>query len=95
MMAKAVVHVDISDDVDLLQLAQEVQAMNEPRVLRHEGADLAILAPVKRRRRSSGKATSADDTLWNIVGMGSSEGPTDVSGNKYEYLSDAYESKGQ
>jgi hypothetical protein len=42
------------------------------------------LAPVSR-----GKPTSADDPLWNIVGIASTAEPTDVS-KKHEYLADAY-----
>jgi len=34
--------------------------------------------------------TSKDDPLWNIVGIGRSDGPGDVSENKYKYLAEAY-----
>ena len=37
-----------------------------------------------------GKPTSADDALWQIVGIGRSSGPTDVSANKLNYLAEAY-----
>lgn len=38
------------------------------------------------------RPVTADDPLWNIIGMADSgpEGPTDVSRNKHKYLADAY-----
>ena len=46
---------------------------------------LAPVRPSRRRRRR----LSANDPLFDIVGIGRSHGPTDVSGNKRHYLSDA------
>lgn len=46
---------------------------------------LSPLRPTRRRRRK----LSADDPLWDIVGLGRSEGPTDVSTNKHKYLAEA------
>ncbi|MBA2449306.1 MAG: helix-turn-helix domain-containing protein [Chloroflexi bacterium] len=43
-------------------------------------------------RRKTG-ILSADDPIWDIVGTGRSEGPTDVSENKRKYLADAYFAK--
>jgi excisionase family DNA binding protein len=43
-------------------------------------------------RRKTGILT-ADDPIWDIVGMGRSEGPTDVSENKRKYLAEAYFAK--
>ena len=37
-----------------------------------------------------GKPFTIEDSLWNIVGIGHSQGPTDVSENKYRYLAEAY-----
>jgi hypothetical protein len=61
-------------------------------VLRRDSEDLAVLTPVKAARRprvKKGPFTS-DDALWDIVGIGESEGPTDVSENKHRYLAEAY-----
>jgi len=44
-----------------------------------------------QRRLPRGKPTSADDPLWSIIGIGRSDGPTDVSANKHKYLAEAYE----
>ena len=43
-----------------------------------------------RPRVPRGKPIRADDPIWNIVGIGLSEGPGDVSRNKYKYLAEAY-----
>jgi excisionase family DNA binding protein len=40
------------------------------------------------RKRKTGILT-ADDPIWDIVGMFSSDGPGDVSENKRKYLADA------
>ena len=36
-----------------------------------------------------GKPFTFDDPLWEIVGIGRSEGPNDVARNKHKYLADA------
>jgi excisionase family DNA binding protein len=43
----------------------------------------------KRGPKRSGIFTM-EDSLWNIVGIGRSDGSTDVSENKYKYLAEAY-----
>jgi excisionase family DNA binding protein len=37
-----------------------------------------------------GKPVTMDDPLWNIIGIGRSDGPTDVARNKYKNLAEAY-----
>jgi excisionase family DNA binding protein len=37
-----------------------------------------------------GKPFTRDDPLWDIVGIGRSEGPNDVARNKHKYFADAY-----
>ncbi len=48
--------IDISNDPELLKLAEEVHTTHEPRILRRDDEDLAVLMPVgpkrKRRRRA-------------------------------------------
>src|SRR5262245_6565579 len=41
-------------------------------------------------RRTIGRPFTKDDPLWNIVGIGQSDGPNDVASNKQEYLTTAY-----
>ncbi|HLZ10586.1 MAG TPA: hypothetical protein VKT80_18515 [Chloroflexota bacterium] len=94
-MTKELKPIDISNSPEILRIVEEMRASNEPRVFRRDNEDVAILRPVKRaarRRVLRGRPTSADDPLWNIVGMaaGPDDGVTDVSTNKLKYLADAY-----
>ena len=94
-MAKELHHIDISNSPELLRIVEEMRASNEPRVFQCGTEDVAILRPVKRaakHRVLRGRPTTADDPLWNIVGIaaGPDDGVTDVSANKLTYLADAY-----
>jgi excisionase family DNA binding protein len=53
------------------------------------------IKPDKRTRAPRGTPITAYDPIWSIVGIGRSEGPTDVSQNKYKYLAEAYTPKTQ
>lgn len=91
-MARASEPIDISDNPDLLRLVEEVRANHEPRVLRRDNEDVAILRPLKRAAKTripKGRPAGADDPLWQLVGGGASEGSGDVSTNKHRYLADA------
>lgn len=83
--------IDISSLPELLKLVQEVRTTNEPALLQQESEDLAMLTPVKpaAKRSVRGKPTTADDPLWQLVGIGHS-GKGDVSENKHKYLAEAY-----
>lgn len=43
--------INVSDVPELLRIAEEVRNSNEPRLLRRDDEDLAILVPVARLRR--------------------------------------------
>jgi hypothetical protein len=83
--------IDISSIPELLSIAQDVRRTNEPRILKQENEDLAMLTPIKpaTKRSVRGKPTSSDDPLWKLIGIGHS-GKGDVSENKHKYLADAY-----
>ncbi len=49
-MAEEVSYVDISQNPDLVCLAEEVRATQKPRVLRRDGEDVALLLPVRPAR---------------------------------------------
>ncbi len=51
-----------------------------------------LIKPVEPRERrvTKGSPTSADDPLWDIVGMGNSGGPGDVAENVDKSLAEAY-----
>jgi hypothetical protein len=57
-MAKEPKRIDISSIPELLHIAHEVQRTNEPRLLRQDNEDVAILMPIKappKRRSGAGK----------------------------------------
>jgi len=89
-MAKELKRIDISTIPELLKLAQEVRTTNEPAVLQQESEDVALLTPIKpvSKRSVRGQPTTADDPLWQLVGIGHS-GRGDISANKHQYLADA------
>ena len=90
-MAKEPNRIDISSIPELQKLVHEVRQTNEPRILREESEDVAMLTPLKPRAKRSGrsKPVSADDPLWKLVGIGHS-GKDDISANKHKYLAEAY-----
>lgn len=94
-MAKEVRRVDVGSVPELLRIAQQVKETGEPCLLKQADEELAIITPMTRpssrtvRRRRSGIITK-DDPIWNIVGMGASGGPGDISENKHKYLAEAY-----
>lgn len=99
-MARELRPIDVSNQPELRRIAEEVYNSKQPRVLRRDAEDLAILSPVRAPRKTTargrpgtrGKRLTPDDSLFNIIGMAASEAgePTDVSANKHEYLADAY-----
>jgi hypothetical protein len=74
---------------DALRIAEEVRETNEPRVLRRDSLELAVVVPVRHLRAASprGKVLTEKDALTELVGTASSGGPGDVSENKLKYLS--------
>ncbi|MGH2365990.1 MAG: hypothetical protein ACRDHX_15235 [Chloroflexota bacterium] len=61
-MAKELKRVDISGDLALMRLVEEVRSTRESRLLEFHSEDVAILSPIKPGARSgAGKATSKAD----------------------------------
>jgi hypothetical protein len=91
-MAKEPKRIDISRIPELLSMAQEVRATNEPAVLQQESEDLALLSPVRPKKRSQTTAqpVTSDDALFRLIGIGKSGIPGGMSGKKHEYLARAY-----
>jgi hypothetical protein len=97
-MSKAREPIDVNEiqgASELLQLVEKLQETQESQVITHQGEDVAVLRPIKRAsrvtrpRRKTGVITK-DDSLWNIVGMAESAGPTDVAKHQHDYLAEAY-----
>jgi len=53
-----------------------------------EGKVFTLKAQAPRSRRKLHQF-SKDDPLWDIVGVGHSDGPVDVSQHKHKYIADA------
>lgn len=88
-MTRELASIDISDQPDLLRLARDVRTSQQPRVLRGDGEDLAILTPARPSgRRSRRRALTEDDPLWALVGSATDAEPSDAS-KKHEYLGEA------
>jgi hypothetical protein len=88
-MARVLRSLDVSDQPELLRLAEEVSASGQPRVLRRDSEDLAIISPAKPRRATSRRGPlTKQDPLWQLVGSAADAGPTDAS-QKHEYLGEA------
>src|SRR4051812_6128548 len=67
-MAKELTPVDVTNTPDLLRLAEEVRRSGQPRLLRRDDEDLAVLSPAptaaKRRARKAKTYTKADDEAF-------------------------------
>ena len=78
---------------EVARLAEEVRTTRTPRVLRQHNEDVAVLSPVTPgapKRRTRDRRLTKDDPLFDLVGIGHSGGPGDVSANKQRYLAEAY-----
>ncbi len=60
-MAEQPKAIDISDVPDMLRLAEEVHRTGDPRVLRRDGEDLAMVVPMPRPRKTRLKKPTAAD----------------------------------
>jgi len=60
-MAEQPKSIDISDVPDILRLAEEVRRAGEPRVLRRDGEDLAMVVPMPHPRKTRLKKPTAED----------------------------------
>ena len=84
--------IDIKMHPELLRLVREMVSSHQLLSLREDDREVAVLTPatpIKRARRK-GQPTSEADPLWDIVGMGRSGGPGDVSENVDRYLAEAH-----
>jgi hypothetical protein len=89
-MAKEPKRIDMSRMPELLSIAQEVRATNEPAVLQQDSEDLVLLSPVlpKKRSKTTAQPVTSDDALFRLIGIGHS-GKGDISENKHRYLVEA------
>ncbi len=89
-MAKEMTPIDISTNLDLVRLAEEVARSGEPRVLRRADEDVAVLMPIKKpasHQRTTRKKTEEDHEAF-LASAGSWE---DMDTDKL--IEDIYESR--
>jgi len=90
-MAEQLQPIDLNDQPDLSAVVAEVETTRHARMLQRNGKDVVEVRPARTARRSrKGQPTSADDPIWNIVGMARTDGPSDVAENVDRYLAEAY-----
>ncbi len=91
-MARELQDLDISDLPEILRLAAEVQESNQPRLLKRDGLELAVITPVARARRRTRRRgiITMDDPLVKMAGTGDSGIPGGISGRKYDYFKKAF-----
>ncbi len=91
-MAQELEAIDISSSPELLRLAEEVHRTGQPRSLRRNGEDVAVLMPAPPRKKGSTRArpVTREDPLFALIGIGKSGIKGGVSEKKHEYLARAY-----
>jgi hypothetical protein len=57
-MVRDAATIDVTEISDLLSLAEEVRATGQPRVIRHDGEEIAVLMPIRARRVAGATTTS-------------------------------------
>jgi hypothetical protein len=67
-MATEVKAIDVSNVPELLKLAEEVRTSGEPRLLRRDGEDLAILRPARKRGSKRTKKLSDHEAFLSSAG---------------------------
>lgn len=88
-MVHEAIPLDVSELPELRAFAERVNRSGARYELRSGGEALATVAPAASRRHREGKRTSADDPIWDIVGMAQSAELSDVSAHVDDYLTAA------
>lgn len=90
-MVEELKSIDISHSAEVRHLVAEVQVADQARALQVDHRTVAIRSPAVHSRGASRrpKATSDSDPVWDIVGLGTSNGLDDVAENIDAYLARA------
>lgn len=76
-MAKRRETIDVTDNPEVLRLAEEVRRDGEPRVLQRDGEDLAVVMPLPGRKTHLKKPTAADIEAFRSAAGGWADIDTD------------------
>jgi hypothetical protein len=85
-MARKIEEIDVTDLGEVSSLAEDVQRTGEPKLLRKNGVDIAIITPVPARGRRKTGIITESDPLFSLVGIGRSDEPGGYSSRKYDAL---------
>ena len=87
-MASEMQPIDSASIPGLDHLVDEVQRTRQPRVIRRNNEDVAVLSPAgpARPRGTRGRVLTKDDPLFGLIGIGDSGIPGGISGKKHEAL---------
>lgn len=88
-MAAELTPIDVRQIPELARLVDEVRTTGKPRRIVRDDEDLAVLTPIPGKPRRRRRVLRADDPMFDLVGIGGSGGPGDVSTNKHHYLAEA------
>jgi hypothetical protein len=77
-VTREVVPIDIEAVTDWPRLANEVARDGTPRVLRQDGADVAVLAPVRRPRKRTGRTPTPAQREAVLAAFGAWKGHLDA-----------------
>ena len=68
-MAKNIKSIDISDNPELRSLAEEVRRTRQPRILRSDDEDVAVVRPLAARGSRRAKSGMSDDDKVNVEAL--------------------------
>jgi len=89
-----IIHVESDTKlITVLKRAAEEPVVLEANGVRYHLSRESTHSPNAPEATLDGEPTSADDSLWNIIGLWQSEEETDIAQHKDRYLADAYAPK--
>lgn len=89
-MAQDRQHVQFDEFVsNATTIFDEIEARGEEVLIEREGK-LFSVRPASQRHARKHPGLTPQDSLLDIIGIGESQGETDTSAHKHDYLADAY-----
>jgi hypothetical protein len=85
-MTQERIHVNISDDLNLRDLVEQVRSRGASFVFQLADEDVAVLEPPRRSRKRRSGVVTEDDPLFRLIGIGGSGAPGPGSEDKHEAL---------
>ncbi len=85
--------IDVTTSAELRRVAEQVRQTRQPVPLTQGDEVIAVVQPapkVGRKQRPARRAAAPNTWLTNLIGLGASDGPGDVSENVDHYLAQAY-----